>query len=667
MDVSGGAGAPLGSGARPVGRSIPHVHGYRPDIDGMRAVAVVAVLAYHAFPRLVPGGFAGVDIFFVISGYLITGIIQHEIREKRFSFANFYARRILRIFPALIVVVLATFMFGWFALPVGAMEALGENIKGAAAFIENFVLHEQIVGYFDPGAERLPLLHLWSLGIEEQYYIIWPVTLWLISRWQQQTTVIVGALAVGSLLICVLTPPLESAWAFYSPTTRGWELLAGALPALWPRRASSVASPQFHTALAFAGVAGIAVGFWVLSSRSPWPGFLTLVPVLSSMVLIATPGTLIHRRILSARPMILIGLISYPLYLWHFPLIVFARLNAGGAVTALPMCGLLALSFLLAWLTYRFVEQPVRFGKSAMGLRIAPLLAAMIGTWLIGIVTVDTRGLPVRFPPAIRDFMLSGSETWQYWRRGSCLLLLQPASDFASDCAGKGSHPLLLIWGDSYGAALYPGLLHFTAERGYDVAQYTASACPPLIGYVLAERPFCKSINDDVVRRIGELHPDVVILYATWGHAEPTLRDDLPRTVTSLKAANVARIVLMGPPPSWQGAGLSQNVLDFYRQTASVLPARTFYRSDDEWTRGRDALLGSLSHELGIHYISVRNVFCNDDGCLTRIGQNQSELTAFDPGHLTVPGSIFLVGHTLDEMLNAGSPPNQSSSAGMPR
>ena len=188
---------------------MPCARGYRPDLDGLRAVAVIAVLAYHAFPQLVRSGFVGVDIFFVISGYLITAIIQREMLEKRFKLSNFYARRILRIFPALIVVVLATFVLGWFVLSVSGMEALGTNIEGAAAFIENLVLHEQVVDYFNPGAERLPLLHLWSLGIEEQYYIVWPAALWLISHWQARRVTLVAALALGSFLVCVLTPPLD--------------------------------------------------------------------------------------------------------------------------------------------------------------------------------------------------------------------------------------------------------------------------------------------------------------------------------------------------------------------------------------------------------------------------------------------------------------------------
>jgi peptidoglycan/LPS O-acetylase OafA/YrhL len=645
--------------------------GYRPDIDGLRAVAVLAVLVYHAFPQVMPGGFAGVDIFFVISGYLITGIIDREMHQKRFSLASFYGRRIRRIFPALIVVVLTAFVIGWFVLSVQEMEALGENIKGASLFIQNFVLREQIVGYFDPGAGRLPLLHLWSLGIEEQYYIVWPAALLLLVRWQARTLVIVAAFGLASFVACILTPSNDLSMAFYSPIARAWELLAGSLLALAQREKVAVWQQylsRFNAGIAIAGFVGVVIVFATLSAATCWPGVATLLPVVSAIALIGTSDTLIHQRLLSSRPMVFIGLISYPLYLWHFPLIAYAKLIYGGVVPLTLMWGLVVLAFLLAWLTYRFVERPFRFGSFPNWLKVTPLLAGMAAMGLIGLVADATHGLPVRFPEAIRPFMLSGSETTAHWRRGRCLLLLQPASEFAPECAGHGRHPLLLIWGDSYGAALYPGFLHFATDRGYDVAEYTASACPPLIGYSLPERPFCESINDDVLTRIERLRPDVVILQSTWGHAEPVLREDLPRTVARLKAMNIPKIVLVGPPSGWEGPGLSENVLKYYRETGSLLPARSFYRSTDEWVQGRDALLEALSRELGIHYVSTRRVFCDDGGCLTRIGVNGSELTAFDAGHLTVPASIFFASQTLDGLLDTSTrqhscQPTQSSRA----
>jgi peptidoglycan/LPS O-acetylase OafA/YrhL len=650
-------------GRRWLGGHTPHSTEYRTDIDGLRAIAVMAVLGYHAFPHLVPGGFAGVDIFFVISGYLISGIIYRQMLEKRFSLTTFYARRILRLFPALIVVVLVTFLIGWFVLSVAEMEALGANIAGAAAFVQNFVLRDQIVGYFDPGADRLPLLHLWSLGIEEQYYIAWPITLLLIARRGTRTAIsIVAALALGSFLLCILTPSSDAALAFYSPLTRAWELLVGSALALWQGRQSAElysGDGAFQRYVAVAALSGIGVAFSVFNAGTPWPGVFTLVPVMATAALIATTNTIVHRCVLSIRSMVFIGLISYPLYLWHFPLIAYARLQYGPALPATVTCGLLVVSTLLAWYTFRFIERPLRFGAPAIRLKTAGLLAGIAATGLIGIVADNSRGLPVRFPPSIRPFMLSGAETFVHWRRGKCLLLLQPASDFAPECAGHGRRPLLMIWGDSYGAALYPGLLQVAAARGYDVAQYTASACPPLIGFTLPERPFCKSINDDVLERIRLLHPDAVILDATWGHGDQTLREDLPRTVSLLRAMNIDKVVLIGPPPSWLGAGLSANVFDYYRETGSVMPARTFYRSNDDWTRGRDVMLAVLSRELGIQYVSVRNIFCNDGGCLSRIGPNDSELTAFDPGHLTVPAAIFLAGRTLDEIFGgAAAPPH---------
>ncbi|MGJ5154434.1 acyltransferase family protein [Bradyrhizobium sp. HKCCYLR1023] len=628
-----------------------HALKYWPDIDGLRAIAVIVVLIYHAFPQLLPGGFAGVDVFFVISGYLITGMIDQQRADKSFSFATFYARRILRIFPALITVVLATFLIAWFVFPVAQMEALGSNITGAAAFIENFMLHEQIVGYFDPGAERLPLLHLWSLGIEEQYYILWPAAFVLIARRPSHKVAIVAALGLGSLAVCLATPAEQAAWAFYAPTTRGWELLAGSLLAVWlPQRPILRTTAASGSLLAAIAAAGLFAAFFSFSAASPWPGVRTIIVVISAMLLIATGDTLVH-RMLRWPPLVFVGLISYPLYLWHYPLLVFTRLHFAGAAPERALFAVLGLSAVLAWVTWRSIERPLRFGAAPVAWRVGPLLAAMTMVGAVGITATTTRGLPVRFAPEIRGFMLSGSETTSHWRRGRCLLILQPASEFGADCAGQGGRPLLLIWGDSYGAALYPGLLHFSPERGYDVAQYTASACPPLIGYTLAARPFCKSINVDVVQRIGRLRPDVVILDATWGHGEAELREDLPRTVEQLRAQGVGRIVVMGPPPGWQGVGLSHNVLEYYRQTGKILPERTWFRSNDEWTRGRDALLRALTRELGIDYISVRDVFCNDEGCLSRIGPGGSQLTAFDAGHLTVPGSIFLASDTLDRLL----------------
>ena len=247
--------------------------------------------------------------------------------------------------------------------------------------------------------------------------------------------------------------------------------------------------------------------------------------------------------------------------------------------------------------------------------------------------------------------MLDGSETARFWRSEKCLLKPdQSASEFSPDCAGTGRHPLILVWGDSYAASLYPGLAHFGAERGFEVAEFTASACPPLLGFVHPERRFCKGANDFVIQKVAELKPDLVLFYSTWSYSPDALRDGLDKTVSALKALNVPRIALLGPPATWLGDSLPANILDYYFRTHTVLPARTKFRSNDNWTRALDEFLEAQAQRVGIQYISARRMMCNDDGCLARIGADGADLTAYDSGHLTNPGSVFIARQTLEAL-----------------
>ncbi|MGJ4915145.1 acyltransferase family protein [Bradyrhizobium sp. HKCCYLRH2060] len=627
--------------------------GYRKDIDGLRAVAVLPVLLYHAFPKAVPGGFYGVDIFFVISGYLITGIIHKQMLSGRFSVADFYARRIRRIFPALITVVLVTFLIAWFVLPPRELKSLGTNIAGGAIFIQNFILLGQ-VGYFDLAADKKPLLHLWSLAIEEQYYVVWPLLLMLIGAWRRKSLAITLALAAASFIACIVVQTRAPDHAFYLPVTRAWELMAGSALALWaggraignePGPAASIG----REIIAVAALLAIVAAFWLYDRKLPHPGFLTLVPVLAAAALIGTSGTLVHRHVLGARPAVFVGLISYPLYLWHYPLMAYARIHFVDGVAPSVMWGIVIASVVLAWLTYRFIERPIRFGRNWVPLKVGALVGSMAALGIVGLVADRTNGLPIRIPQSLRGFMLDGSETARFWRADKCLLKPdQSAADFAAECAGTGRHPLVLAWGDSYAASLYPGLAHFASERGFDVAEFTASACPPLLGFVHPERRFCKGANDFVIQKIAELKPDLVLLYSTWSYGPDDIRSGLDRTVPALRELKVPRIVLLGPPASWLGESLPANLLDYYFQTHSLLPARTKFRSNENWTRVQDEFLEAQAQRVGIQYISARRIMCNEDGCLARIGPDGSELTAYDLGHLTYPGSIFVAKQVLD-------------------
>jgi hypothetical protein len=354
--------------------------------------------------------------------------------------------------------------------------------------------------------------------------------------------------------------------------------------------------------------------------------------------------------------MVFVGLISYPLYLWHYPLMAYARILWADTVPGGVMVLVVIASGVLAWLTYQYIERPIRYAKSRSHAKIAALVAGMAAIGAVGLIADKTDGLPMRIPRAIRGFMLTGAETSVNWRSGKCLMLPeQSAADFSSECSGDGRHPLLLVWGDSYGAALYPGLKHFSDVKGFGVAEYTASACPPMIGYVNGERRFCKPINDFVIKRITDLKPEVVILHSTWSYSANDLNAGLQETVQQLRELKIKKIVLLGPVATWKGDGLSANVLDYFYEggSHSLLPARTNYRSNEEWTRPVEELLQKRAQELDIAYISARKIMCNDEGCLARIGDNGSDLTAFDGGHLTLPGSIFVARAILDQLLDS--------------
>jgi peptidoglycan/LPS O-acetylase OafA/YrhL len=638
---------------------------YRRDIDGLRAVAVIPVVFYHAFPALVPGGFIGVDIFFVISGYLITGIVHQQMLGKTFSVADFYARRIRRIFPALVVVVAVTSLIAWFVLPPRELKSLGTNIAGGAVFAQNFILLGQ-VGYFDLAAETKPLLHLWSLGIEEQYYIVWPLLLLLIGRWHFRSLAVTAALAAASYVACVIIGTYARDYAFYLPLTRAWELLVGSGLALWHNGRPAVSQAvepnvrlyreavarMFREAISVGALLAIAAALWGFNSRIPYPGFFTLVPVLAAAALIGTSRTRVHRVVLSAWPVVFVGLISYPLYLWHFPLMAFARIHFVDGVPFRVMSGIVLISGILAWLTYRFIERPIRFGKQHGGYKVGALVGGMAVLGAVGLAADQTNGFPLRIPESIRGFMLDGSETAFRWRAGKCLLLPeQSAADFAPECSGDGRHPLVVVWGDSYAASLYPGLAHFGAERGFDVAEFAASSCAPLIGYVNPYRRFCKGANDFVLERLAVLKPEAVIFYSTWSYSQEDLHNGLERTVPLLRALNIKHILLLGPPATWLGEGLPANILDYYFQNHALLPERTLYRSrDSSFTRPLDEYLRAQAKSVGIDYVSARQMMCNDDGCLARFGPNGAELTAYDSGHLTYPGSLFIAKQTLDAL-----------------
>jgi peptidoglycan/LPS O-acetylase OafA/YrhL len=377
---------------------------YRPDIDGLRAVAVLGVLFFHAFPLHLPGGFVGVDIFFVISGFLISGIILTGLEGGRFSFMGFYSRRIRRIFPALVLVCAACLAFGWFCLMPTAFSRLGRHVLGGATFVSNFVVLRES-GYFDLAAMRKPLRHLWSLGIEEQYYLVWPALLFLCRKSKRATGILLIAVGLASFGFSLYMTWAAREIAYYLPLTRFWELMIGSglafvsihgapsLPGLvGPARTSDARlAARLANGKAILGAIAVALGFVLINERRMFPGWWALLACGGSALIIsAGPDAWINRRILASRLCVWVGLISYPLYLWHWPLLSFADIIDNHTPPVAYRAIALGASAVLAWATYRLIELPVRQGKDRTRLRRVTLqLAGVMGLIALTGLLVD--------------------------------------------------------------------------------------------------------------------------------------------------------------------------------------------------------------------------------------------------------------------------------------
>jgi peptidoglycan/LPS O-acetylase OafA/YrhL len=597
------------------------------------------VVAYHAFPQAAPGGFVGVDVFFVISGFLISSIILGGLRAGDFSFGRFYGRRIRRIFPALIVVLLCCWMAGWFVLLPDEYRQLSEHIVAGAAFASNFVLWAES-GYFDQAAELKPLLHLWSLGIEEQFYIVWPLALCLVWKRRGYLLPVTAALLLASFLLNVHLAGTDRVAAFYSPLARFWELLVGSL------LAHAGQATRRDTSLPGAALIGLAV--LSLDESALFPGWWALLPVLGAyLVISAGPGGLLNRTVLSHRWLVLVGLISYPLYLWHWPMLALARVVHGDTPPATVRIAIVAASLVLAYATYRLFEKPVRFSWPAR--RSVPALSlAMLGAASAGIAAVAMNGLPSRFNDTVRPYVAYQYDFGADGRVGSCWLRAADAPDaYSAACvdAPAGAKPLTMVWGDSHAARFFPGVRALTKGE-VRLAQLTRDACPPVLDY--GYEP-CARANRFIAGQIRALRPQTVILFAAWNHYRRRDGSDrvfrqLAATVRQLKESGVPRIVVVGPAPQWRDSLPNNLVRQAVHSGSHAVDTRTYHKFDATVRSADSALRRELPASTGATYFSALEAMCDAAGCLTTINGRADGLTSWDDGHLTTPGAVYLAG-----------------------
>jgi peptidoglycan/LPS O-acetylase OafA/YrhL len=610
---------------------------YRPDVDGLRAIAVMLVLNFHAFPEAAPGGFVGVDVFFVISGFLITGIIARELDQKRFSLLGFYSRRIRRIFPALIVVLSATLVLGWLWMLPSAYAQLGSDAFASAAFFANIALLLQS-GYFDIESAKKPLLHLWSLGIEEQFYLAWPLLLMLAARLRLSMVAMASVLGIASFVLNVAMIGPDPVATFYLPFTRAFELLAGAvLVRGWSRIDQGYTASDWR---AWIGIALIVISTAVLDPHRAFPGWWALLPVVGTALLLSAPKAWLCRVVLASPPLVWIGLISYPLYLWHWPLLVFSG-HIKFAPLSLPERELiLPASALLAWATYQFVEKPFRFGRPSQR-KIFALCAGMVLVAVSGAVVVSGHGLDFRLPAEIRAMADVPTQSAR-WRFHECLLDLSHEMEFAETCVDRDRRPLVLVWGDSTAGALLPGLRQAQEARHFGIAQFNSTSCVPALNVDVAGVPNCRAINDKVLSLAQKLKPEIVLLHGSWDR----YLDGAAETVAMLKKTTNARVVVLGSVPWWK-RGLPNEVLRFFLLHHRLIPER----SDRAEADGSGATLRAKVVPAGAEFISAWDVMCSADGCLARIGDSAADISASDQVHLTEKGSQFLINSVIDRVL----------------
>ncbi|MDR3504337.1 MAG: acyltransferase family protein [Legionella sp.] len=463
---------------------------YRKDIDGIRAVAVLAVMFFHAFPKLIPGGFIGVDVFFVISGFVISNLIIHQMANNQFHWTSFYIKRINRIFPALIIILLSALVSGYFLLFSDEYQNLSKHILGSTFFLNNFILWNE-AGYFDTSSDFKPLLHLWSLGIEEQFYLICPLILFLL--WKKRIKPIVASLIICiSLLINLLGAPQYNIATFYLPPSRFWELgLGGAIAYVrffHSNHLQKTTTAPYINLLNLLGIlsfSALLLSIFYFNSSLIYPGWAVLLPTLCTGVLLCTTTSWVNRTLLATPFLTLIGIISYPLYLWHWELLSFARIILSETLSYRLASVLLLISLGLAWMTYQFIEKPIRF--SIKGKRYASSIAQILGLFLVSVGVIafmvyNQHGLESRSVAQTQKSFTNDITNFERYKTNmqQCNTTNQQVKNLEWCLQTREGTPNKVVWGDSHADHLFPGLLKYAPQENWLLLGQ--SSCPPVLG-----------------------------------------------------------------------------------------------------------------------------------------------------------------------------------------
>ncbi|MGR3636936.1 MAG: acyltransferase family protein [Shimia sp.] len=494
---------------------------YRQDIDGLRAIAILGVVLYHAGLKEMSGGYAGVDVFFVISGFLIGGRILDDLDRDNFSFKDFYLRRARRILPALVAMVLVTMIVGWWTLIPHDYRYMGGAAVTALLSLSNVWFLNRI-DYFNPEATLDPLIHTWSLGIEEQFYALIPLLLFLVWRINRKAVLpTLLAIAAASFLVAVATSAEHRLWAFYLLHTRAWELLAGVLIA-WSQRNRALPT-QFHTPVYLIGLLLVVFGLWAVPPNAPWPGVWTLPAVAGTALVLAAPQATQGLSVLLSNPLMrFMGLISYSLYLWHQPVFGILKKSYFWPQSFLGIAFVCVALIAISTLSWRFVEQPFRTHHNWTWRKRTPFWVAIAAIWMLAIGGGITEGYPKRMSAEVTETLALRISYSPTYRR--CLLVRGKVAgyDFADACTfgDTTTVPTVALLGDSHAGRAAQPLGNMLKAQGKGLVELTLSSCLPVVGLIndgQTRAAQCPAFNDSV-RAYLDAHPQItqVVVYANW-------------------------------------------------------------------------------------------------------------------------------------------------------
>ncbi|MDB0060938.1 acyltransferase, partial [Gammaproteobacteria bacterium] len=593
---------------------------YRAEIDGLRALAVVPVILFHAGFELFSGGFVGVDVFFVISGYLITTILIEDLENQRFSLVNFYERRARRILPALFFVMFVCIPFAWMWMLPSQMKEFSQSLVAVSLFASNILFWRES-GYFDAAAEEKPLLHTWSLAVEEQYYVLFPILFFLAWRYGKSRVFwMIVVMASISLLLSEWGWRNKATANFYLAPTRAWELFAGSIAAFIVQK-NGVQKNNF---LALLGLAAIIFSIFAYDENTPFPSVYALVPVLGVVLLVlyADKETFVA-KLLSTKGFVGIGLVSYSAYLWHQPLFAFARMRSLEHPSILLMSALSVISIFFAYFSWRYIEKPFRSTNTIK--RSYVFLVSIVGGIFfmsIGYIGHSNDGFKNRLSQKQFEFLAyfdNELPEWSYYMRLGLIDKYWLACDYydldayrasnstkgpreiKAECTDKSeTSKIFFIWGDSHAQQFSYGIRNLLSDR-FAIRQIASSGCAPTLVSESSDIDHCQKSNFEALKFVYENKPEVVLLAQAENHDT----HNYEYLIRELQGIGVSKILLMGPSPQW-----ARDLPELLVKDVENIPVRLSLYRDKKTLETNEELKKHFSQFDSVYFIDVIDLLC---------------------------------------------------------